>query len=106
MDGRDLFMIAAAGGLAWLFTRSPDDIARFVSGTTAGVVGAAGGTATGIGTGVVLGISDVLGVPRTDAERCAAAKRAGEIWNASKYCGAGDFIGTLPELLGRKVGLI
>lgn len=33
-----------------------------------------------------------LGVPRTDASRCEAAKAAGATWDASKYCPAGDFL--------------
>lgn len=62
-----------------------------VQGIASGAVGAAANAASG----TVLGVGDVLGIPRTDAEKCAAAKREGRTFDASKYCTAGNFIGYL-----------
>lgn len=59
-----------------------------VAGAVAGAVTAAGDAAVG----TVYGIGDFIGIPRTDAERCAKAKADGDLWAQSLYCPAGDFI--------------
>lgn len=41
--------------------------------------------------GIVPVVGDVFGVPRTDAEKCAAARRDGRTLDASLYCPATDF---------------
>lgn len=57
----------------------------------AGAAAAAVGAVVDTATGAVLGIGDAIGVPRTDAEACAAAKARGDAWAASLYCPATDF---------------
>ncbi|MBY0235264.1 MAG: hypothetical protein K2W93_09800 [Burkholderiaceae bacterium] len=52
-----------------------------VAGAAAGVVGAAGEAASG----AVLGLGDVLGIPRTDPDKYRQAIAAGDAWNASFY---------------------
>lgn len=61
-----------------------------------GVGAAAGAVATGVDTAVstpVYAIGDAIGVPRTDAQKCAQAQREGDGWTAAVYCPAGDFLG-------------
>jgi hypothetical protein len=64
-----------------------------IAGTTPASLGeAAGAGIVNAGGGVVLGVGDAVGIPRTDADLCAQAKAAGNTWDASKYCPAGDFL--------------
>lgn len=57
-------------------------------------IGAAAGSAVAeVGAGAVLGVGDVLGVPRTDETECQKALREGRLWDASFACPAGTFIG-------------
>lgn len=60
-----------------------------------GVAAAAVGVLGDAAAGVVVGIGDVLGVPRTDEERCQAALASGSSLDASKYCPASTFISSL-----------
>lgn len=76
--GGGLLLIAA---IAYVAVRGPREA---VAGIAAGAVDAAGG--------VVLGVGDAFGVPRTEPDKCAAAKAAGDTWEASFACPAGDFI--------------
>lgn len=55
---------------------------------TRAVTDAAGGAASG----VVLGASDTIGIPETDAQKCAQAVKNGNTWDASLYCPAGTFL--------------
>lgn len=48
--------------------------------------------AQGAAVGAVKGAGSLVGIPDTDATRCAAAKAAGDTWGASKYCPASDFL--------------
>lgn len=57
----------------------------------AAVVGATGNVVTGAASGVVLGIGDVVGVPRTDLKACQLAIRSADNLAASQYCSAGVF---------------
>ena len=59
-----------------------------VAGAVAGAVTAAGDAAVG----TVYGIGDFIGIPRTDAERCAKAKAEGDLWAQSLYCPAATFV--------------
>jgi hypothetical protein len=59
----------------------------------AGALGAFAGKAAGdVAAGAVLGVSDSLGIPRTDEDKCTAAIAAGRSWDASLYCPAGRFL--------------
>lgn len=62
-----------------------------VAGATAAVVGAAGEAASG----AVLGIGDVIGIPRTNETECERAIREGRTWDASFACPAGRFLSYL-----------
>lgn len=69
-----------------------------------GITGAAAdavGAVADAGAGVVLGVGDVLGVPRTEVTRCEAAKAAGNLWEVSLYCPASDYLAEVPKALGR-----
>lgn len=48
--------------------------------------------ADGIVTGVVTSVGDRVGIPQTSADKCAAAKAAGDTWGASFACPASDFV--------------
>lgn len=76
--GGGLLLIAA---VAYVAVRGTREAAASVA---AGAVDAAGG--------IVIGLGDGLGLPRTQAEKCAAAKAAGDTWEASFACPAGDFL--------------
>lgn len=45
-----------------------------------------------LGGGVVLGVGDVVGLPRTDTDQCSRDLAAGNTWDASFSCPAGRFI--------------
>lgn len=57
-------------------------------GVAAAAVSAVGDAAAG----AVKGVSSLVGIPDTDAQKCAAAKAAGDTWSASFYCPAGDWL--------------
>lgn len=83
-------LIAAAGlGLiAVLFVLQKKSL---LAGAVAGAVG----VAADAGAGVVLGVGDVFGLPRTDADKCAQAKATGDLWGQSLYCTAGEFTSSM-----------
>lgn len=45
------------------------------------------------GVGLVYGIGDAVGIPRTEQSECEKLLAAGDYWNASFKCPAGDFVG-------------
>ena len=86
-----LFMLAAAVAVAVAaYTLTRKGVAASAG---AGAARAVVGAVDGFVGGVVVEGSALFGVPRTDAEKCAAAKAAGDTWGASLYCPAADFIG-------------
>lgn len=70
----------------------------------AGVAGDVVGAAADASAGVVLGVGDVVGLPRTDAEMCAKARADGRWMDASFYCPAGEFITSGVKAAGTAVG--
>lgn len=58
----------------------------------AGVTGVAVDAASDIAGGVVIGIGDVIGVPRTNESECEKAMREGRTWDASFACPAKTFL--------------
>ncbi|MCK9991392.1 MAG: hypothetical protein RugAbin2_02406 [Rugosibacter sp.] len=46
----------------------------------------------GVVTGAVSGAGQLVGVPGTNPDKCAAAKAAGSTWDASFDCPAADFL--------------
>lgn len=81
----------SAAGVA-LYVIKKGSVAAAAQDAVAGAISGIGSLAGGVGGGVVLGVGDLLGVPRTNESRCEMAKRLGNSWDASKYCDAGDFI--------------
>lgn len=76
-----------------------------VTDATAGAVGVVGDVVADVGAGVVLGVGDVIGIPRTNETECEKAKREGRTWDASFACPALDFIGhAWGELWGSESG--
>lgn len=66
-----------------------------IQGVAADAAGALLGAAGDAASGAVLGIGDVLGLPRTDMTECERALAEGRTWDASFSCPAGTFIGSL-----------
>lgn len=101
-------VIALAVGAAvavFLFVRNARTVAR-------GVVNGAASLAGDVAAGAIEGVGEQVGVPRTDVDKCAAAKAAGNSWDASFYCPAGDFLkfvfsssGSPPEPITPPYGL-
>lgn len=84
-DRRALILLALGAGLVWL-------MARGITGTAGDLSRGAVNAVDGAAAGVARGIGDMIGLPDTDAGKCALAKAEGRTWDASFYCPAGDFI--------------
>lgn len=69
--------------------------ARGWRGAAASAANAAVNVAGGVVEGTVTGVGQMIGIPATDAEKCEAAIARGDTWEASFYCPAGTFIGSL-----------
>ncbi len=67
-------------------------LSRNAGAVAQGVASTAVESAGGLVTGAVIGAGSVVGVPQTDAQKCADAKAAGNSWDASFYCPASEFI--------------
>lgn len=72
-----------AGAILYLATRP---------GAAAAIGSGAVSAAADLGGGVVLGIGDVVGIPRTDTDQCSQDLAAGRTWDASFSCPASRFI--------------
>lgn len=62
---------------------------------TTGVRGTAAAVTSGVidaGAGVVIGAGEAIGIPQTNANRCAEAMYEGRTWDASFDCPAGTFL--------------
>ena len=97
--------VAGLGAVALLLMLQKKSL---LADAAAGVVGAA----ADVGAGLALGVGDLLGVPRTDAERCRAAKASGSLWEQSLYCpaleftsSAGSAVGDVIQSAGELVGV-
>lgn len=82
----------ASAGLIALYVIKKGGVNQAINDAVAGVVNQAGEAVISAGSGVVLGIGDIVGIPRTDAEKCDDCKRNGEVFCASKFCAAKDFL--------------
>lgn len=60
-------------------------------GLLAGVVAGAVGAAADVGAGAVVGVGSVFGLPATNADKCAAARASGSLFDQSLYCTASEF---------------
>lgn len=74
-----------AGAALFVILRAPKQTGQALGGAAVDLVG-------GIMSGAVVGIGEAVGVPETAPDRCAAAKAAGDTWEASFACPAGDFV--------------
>jgi hypothetical protein len=68
-------------------------LALFWFSRNARAVGSALGSAAGnVAAGTVEGIGTVVGIPATDQTQCEKDLAAGNMWDASFSCPAGDFL--------------
>ncbi|ABE49088.1 hypothetical protein [Methylobacillus flagellatus] len=84
------WMLGAAGVALYIIKKG--SVAAAAQDAVAGAISGVGSLAGSVGGGVVVGVGDLLGVPRTNESKCEMAKRLGNSWDASRYCDAGDFI--------------
>lgn len=80
-----LLALGAGVGLALLWWISRPGVLVGVGQTVGRVAGDAA-------AGVVVGLGESVGIPATNQDACAAAKAAGNTWDASFACPAGDFL--------------
>lgn len=83
-------LFAAAAGVA-LYVLKKGSLQAAAADAAAAVVGATGSVVGGAASGVVLGVGDLVGVPRTDLQACQLAIRSADNLAASQYCSAGVF---------------
>lgn len=88
----DKIMTAAliAAGVAVLYL-----VVRGWRGFAADAVGAVFDIGIGAAEGAIAGVGSMVGVVETDEARCAIAIEQGNTWDASKYCTAGKFLGSV-----------
>lgn len=67
-------------------------VTRGVAGTAADITQGVVGGVVNAGAGAVIGAGQAVGIPPTDADKCADAIYAGRTWDASFDCPAGTFI--------------
>lgn len=86
IDNSKLVLLAAGAVIGLIIVKKnfPGAIADAAAGAV-GVIGEAVG-------GVVIGVGDVLGVPRTDETECERAMREGRTLDASFACPAGTWL--------------
>ncbi|MRR51281.1 MAG: hypothetical protein EG825_10260 [Rhodocyclaceae bacterium] len=70
-------------------------IASNPSGAGRAVGAAAVDAVNGVVTGTVESVGELVGVPVTSPDKCAAAKAAGDTWEASFACPASEFLSWL-----------
>lgn len=92
--------LIAGGALVVLYfvTRSPKKAGSDLGGAVADF---AVGAVDGVVGGVVIGAGELVGIPRTNTEKCILAQKTANHLDASKYCNAVDFINW--ELFNKKV---
>ncbi len=84
MISTDLAVKLAVGAAAVLAMAY---VIKNAANLASGAVSAAGDAAAG----AVLGTGDLLGIPRTNPTQCQIDTAAGNTWEASFSCSAGDF---------------
>lgn len=88
ITNRTLMIAGAAVGVAvlvWLSTRGAKGVGQDIGSGAVQLV-------DGVVTGAVTTAGTFLGIPLTDAEKAAEARRNGDVWEASKYMPAGEFL--------------
>lgn len=84
-----VYLLGAAGVALYVIKKG--GLQGAVAGVTAGAAGVAGDFAKGAAKGAVLGVGDVIGLPRTDLSDCKKAILMADNGDASFYCSAGVF---------------
>lgn len=85
---KTLMIAGAAVGVAlllWLATRGAKSVGQDIGAGAVNIV-------DGVVSGAVTTAGSFLGVPLTDAEKAAKARREGDVWAASFYMPAPDFV--------------
>ncbi|WP_423197141.1 hypothetical protein DFLDMN_000717 [Cupriavidus sp. H19C3] len=91
-DSTAKLLLAASAIAAIVFVvKKNGGLQGAAAGAASALVGAVGDAASG----AVLGIGDVLGIPRTDMTECERAIAEGRTWDASFACPAGTFLNSL-----------
>lgn len=94
---RPVYLIAgAAVGVALLWAMRQGSAAKL--GESIG--GAAVDLADGLVSGTVTTIGQAVGIPKTEVNRCEAAKAANNLWEVSRYCGVIDYFKQIPTSVG------
>jgi hypothetical protein len=75
----------AAAALLWIVTRGAKNVGGDIGSGAVNLV-------DGVIAGVVTTSGSFLGVPLTDAQKAAKARAEGDVWNASLYMPAPEFI--------------
>lgn len=81
---------AAVAAIAYVLKKN-GGLQGAAAGAASALVGAVGDAAAG----AVLGVGDVLGIPRTDMTECERALAEGRTWDASFACPASNFLSSL-----------
>jgi hypothetical protein len=76
--------VVAVGLAAWYLASHATDIIKAAPGAVADAAAAG-----------VVGIGKAVGIPETNETACQKALREGNKWDASFYCPAGTFIGSI-----------
>lgn len=82
--------VAIGAGLLYFLKKKADGLT--ISGAAAAVGAGAVSAADGIFSGAVKGVGSLVGIPDTSMSQCEQDKAAGNSWDASFSCSAGDFL--------------
>ena len=82
--------VAVGAGLLYFLKKKADGLT--ISGAAAAVGAGAVSAADGIFSGAVKGVGSLVGIPDTSVSQCERDKAAGNAWDASFSCSAGDFL--------------
>lgn len=88
MNMTDTFKAYALAGVGLLAVLALLKKKGLLAGVAAGAVGAV----ADVGAGAAVGFGSLFGLPATDADKCAAARASGSLWDQSLYCPAGQFV--------------
>ncbi|HYD63330.1 MAG TPA: hypothetical protein VEC35_23440 [Noviherbaspirillum sp.] len=88
LSNRTLVIAGAAVGVAvlvWLSTRGAKGVGEDIGSGAVNLV-------DGVVSGAVTTAGSFLGIPLTDKEKAEQARKAGDVWEASKYMTAPEFM--------------
>jgi len=78
--------LVAAGAVLYIVKKGG------IAGAAQSVGAGAVGVVDGLASGLVLGLGDVVGLPRTEKTACELAMQNGDNWKASFVCDAATFL--------------